>query len=220
MAKQRKWGTAKTIVCGVVSGAIIAVPGLIYNHYFLASAESIFADGVRILDIQQTSTALDGITETCAQLSSVMRDRPQRPADTMVAELRESFVKLEKSVKAVETTEYYTVAELKSICFGQGWSPTQEQNFLDQHIGKPKRVVTGVRQLESQLTGIAAQLEALDRQVAQEPHVDIDALRDAIASIASAARSANSSLEARQTATLQTLQKLSNTRKPQRPELP
>lgn len=216
MAKQQS--LFKTIIVGVVSGLITtAIVGAVTYHFARKTLASMIADGVEILNVQSTSESLAEIGDACKQVSTLLTERRARPATTMIDGLRTAFDELAKGINSVRTTEFYTVDDINKLT--QGISPSSSRKqIIDRHVGKPKRTLTGLRKLEPDIAQIREMLEALDRQVVQEPYIDIDSFRSAVTSIERLASAAQASLESRQAATLQTLEKFDRRRRKATPE--
>ena len=207
MAEQRS-GWMKPIVIGIVSGLITSgVVGIAAYYRTTESVASMIAEGVAILDAQSTSDALGQIAASCREVSAVLAERKPRPAQQLIPDLRDAFKGLSQSIDKVKTTEYYSVDEIMKLTTA-AFSYSDRKAIVDSHVGKPKRTVSGLTRLKPQLAKIGELLESLDRQLAQEPSIDLDSLRKVSSEIERLASAAQASLDSRQAATLQTLDKL------------
>lgn len=208
-----KSGWTKPITIGVISGLITSgVVGIIAYYRTTESVASMIADGVAILDAQSTSDALGQIGESCREASAVLAERKPRPAQQIITELRSAFKELSEGIDKVKTTEYYSVDEIMKLTKATTLY-SDRKKIVDSHVGKPKRTVSGLNRLKSQLAKIDELLESLDRQLAQEPTIDLDLLRQVTHEIERLASAAKASLESRQAAALQTLDKLDRRRR-------
>lgn len=206
MAKQAsRW--VRPIFIGVVSGFIVtAIVGAVTYYFAKESIAGMIAEGVSILNVQTTSDSLGEIALSCSEASQMLATRGARPANELVAELRQSFEALADSIGKVQTTEYYSVAEIKQLS-NEVTLSIDKKEILAKYMGKPKRVVTGLRRVEPQLKEIAVVLETLDRELEREPTINIEALRNLMSEIQRVASAAQASLDSRQSATLRTLEK-------------
>lgn len=212
MAEQRS-GWIKPIILGVISGLIAAgCVGIIAYYRTTESVASMIADGVAILDAQSTSDALGQIGASCREVSAVLAERKPRPGQEIITDLRSAFKGLSESIDKVKTTEYYSVDEIMTLTKAANLY-SERKKIVDAHVGKAKRTVAGLSQLKPQIAKIDELLESLDRQLAQEPSIDLDSLRNLTFEIERVASAAQASLESRQAATLQTLEKLDKRRK-------
>ena len=212
MAEQRS-GWMKPIIFGVISGLIAAgCVGIITYYRTTESVASMIADGVAILDAQSTSDALGQIGASCREVSAVLAERKLRPGQEIITDLRSAFKGLSESIDKVKTTEYYSVDEIMRLTKAVNLY-SDRKKIVDAHVGKPKRTVAGLSQLKPQIAKIDELLESLDRQLAQEPSIDLDSVRNLTFEIERVASAAQASLESRQAATLQTLEKLDKRRK-------
>ncbi len=172
MAEQRS-GWMKPIMLGVISGLITAgCVGIIAFYSTTETVASMIADGVAILDAQSTSDALAEIGASCREVSAVLAERKPRPGEEIVTDLRSAFKGLSESIDKVKMTGYYSVDETMRLTKAANVY-SKRKEIVDAHMGKAKRTVAGLSQLEPQIAKIDELLESLDRQLAQEPSIDL-----------------------------------------------
>ncbi len=191
------------IVTGVASSSLVALGA----YYVLRENISMMvADGLAILNIQDTSAALDEIALTTTETLGAFATPTTRPVDEILDRLAAELNELKERISKVKQTEYYSVAELGQLA-REGFVSNQRIDILKEWKDRPKREVTGLPPVKPQLAKIKELLDSLERQLRQEPRLDSEALRSGLSRIQTIAASAKAALESRQKATLLTLEK-------------
>lgn len=216
MAKEQtiwvKW--IRPILIGSVSSGIIVVAGWsIPYSWGQKSMASVLRDGVAILDAQETLDSLGRNEEDWESVNTLLAERTPRRAERIIADLRQAFADLTDRIDKVETTESYTTAEIRALAKTMS-SRSGKDAFIKSHVGKTKRIVKGLSRLKPQVAKIDEMLESLDRQLAQEPSIDLAALRKVMAEIQSSERAAIASLKSKQKTALETLRRFDIDQKP------
>lgn len=191
------------IVTGVVSSSLVALGA----YYVLRENISMMvADGLAILNVQDTSAALDEIVSSTSDTLGALATPTTRPVDEILDRLAGELNDLKERIAKVKETEYYSVAELKQLA-QEGLFSDDKTNIMKEWKTRPKREVTGLPSLRPQLARIEELVDSLERQLRQEPRLDFEALRSGLSRIQTLAASAKAALESRQKATLLTLEK-------------
>ena len=198
-------------VIGIGSGLIAAV--ISGGGAYLWASSSIseqVAQGIEILKVDATSESLGQIAESCQKATAALTVRAPRPAAGIVGSLRKEFLSLSDGIGKVKRSESYSVEEIKKLA--DTLFPSEKQTFISRHIGKTKSTTTGLRKLEPRLARIAQLFEALDRELEQEPSIDIEGLRQSLANMERAASATQAAVKARHDAMIQTLGKFGKKR--------
>ena len=82
---------------------------------------------------------------------------------------------------------------------------SDKQEVIDAHLGKPKSMTSGLRNLKPRLARIDELMEALDRELEREPSIDIEGLRQSLANIERAASATQAAVKSRYDTMIQTL---------------
>ncbi len=164
------------------------------------------ADGLAILNVQDTSAALDEIVSSTGETLGALATPTTRPVDEILDRLAGELNNLKERIAKIKETEYYSVAELKQLA-QEGLFSDERINVMKEWKARPKREVTGLPPVKPQLARIEELLDSLERQLRQEPRLDPEALRSGLSRIQTLAAAAKAGLESRQKATLLTLEK-------------
>lgn len=195
------------IVTGVVSSAVVA-----YGAYRILqqNISAMVADGLTILNVQETSSALGEISANCRDATRILATPTTRPARELMDELQTTLNQLKRAIIQVKVTENYSPEEMRDAIVG--FSQADAKALMQQFVGKPRRVVVGLPQVKPIIAVLEQQSEALRRELVREPHIDIEKLRSTLASAETIATATQAALDSRQTATLLTLEKFGKQR--------
>jgi len=191
------------VVSGVISSTIVAAGAY---HLVRENLSMMVAEGLRILNVQDTTKSLSDIVSSCRLMSASLMTPTTRPTDETIDNLITAVKQLKADIAKIKETDYYSAAELRQLT-AAGHMSDQRMRILQEYKNKPKRIVTGLPTIKPQITAIEEMLHGLDRELREQPGVDARGMRELIATIETTAAAAHASLESRETATLLTLEK-------------
>jgi len=193
------------IIAGLIV-FVITAPLTAWISYVKAfnNAANEMGAGLDILNVHKTCSSLQSIIDDCQEAIQLLEQHLPQPSDETLQELREGVDEFSAALKTIKVTEYYSVAELETLASWVGFS-SDKKDFLEKNIGKPKRKVEGLRELEPQLSTLAEMINTLGKQLEQEPRINRQSLTNILAKIEQEITVARTSLEDRHEAALKTL---------------
>ncbi|MCZ6655027.1 MAG: hypothetical protein O7D91_18620 [Planctomycetota bacterium] len=210
MAKKEK--PSNPWVISVGSGILVAVASAAITYYWTSSSISEqVVQVIEILKVDDTSQSLGQIAESCQKAVAALTVRAPRPATEIVGSLRTELTSLSDGIGKVKRSEMYTVEEITKLA-EKMFMYSDKKAIIDEHLGKPKSMTSGLRNLKPHLARIDELFEALDRELEREPSIDIEGLRQSLAAIERAASATQAAVKARHDAMIQTLGKFGKKR--------
>lgn len=186
----------KSIGYGVISGLIVAVISFVVSTYlYRRSVANEIHRGVQLMEPSETVVNLQNIMSECQLLTIAINGRKPTPEEQLLNEVRQAVDSLSRNIDRIKTTEAYSGDEILRLASNLAFR-SEREDFIHEHTGKPKRVVTGHWQLKPQIEMIDKKLDRIAEQLGKEPNVDEDSLRNAIGEITRLTSATDASLKA------------------------
>lgn len=180
--------------------ASLIATGIVASVTYYIARESItdmLRDGIALLEVDSTSKALIEIRDASIVATDILNYQESRPSRDILVGAK---MKLEKLINSLgERRDYPT---LKTILL---YIPDWKEQFTKKY-GKRLEEIDGLYDnCKKTLLEVNKELELADRELFQEPTVDVIQLRKQLSTIQQQATSAHTSLISRQSATLKTI---------------